>query len=89
MREAAGDDHQVGLAGRGAKNFGAEAREVKTGGGHGHHFNGAAGEAKAERPDGALASPVHGFVERGEDDAFVLQKAAEVVGLGQGDVFAE
>jgi len=89
LRKAASDDHQIGLAGRRAKNFGAEAREVKAGSGHGHHFDGAACQSEAERPNGTLARPVHGLIERGEDDAFVFQKIAEVVGPGQCDVFAE
>src|SRR4029077_15510447 len=72
-----------------AEDFGAETGYVKTCGGHGHHLDGAAGETEAERPDGALARPVYGFVQRREDDAFVFKELAEVVGLGQGDVFAE
>jgi len=89
LREASGDDHQISLAGRWAKNFGAEAREVKAGSGHGHHFDGAAGQTEAERPDGTLASPVHGLVESREDDAFIFQEIPEIVGPGQRDVFAE
>ena len=89
LREAAGNDHQIGLARRGAENFGAEAREVKSGSGHGHHFDGAAGESEAERPDGAFARPVHGFVERREDDAFIFEEVPEVFRLSQRDVFAE
>src|SRR5439155_2251697 len=89
LGEAPCDDHQIGLTGRGAKNFSAETGEIEAGGGHGHHFNGAASEAEAKRPDRAFAGPVHGCIERGEDDAFVLQEAAEVVGLGERDVFAE
>jgi hypothetical protein len=81
--------HLVGLTRRWAKDFGAEASEVKARSGHGHHLDGAAGQAKAERPDGAFARPVHGFVERREDDAFVFQEIAEVVGLCECDVFAE
>ena len=44
---------------------------------------------KSEGPDGAAACPVHGFVERGEDNAFVFEELAEVVWLGEGDVLAE
>jgi hypothetical protein len=82
LREAAGDDHEVGLAWGRAENFGAEAGNVKAGSGHGHHLDGAAGEAEAEGPDGAAAGPVYGFIEGGEDDAFVFEEGAEVVGLG-------
>jgi len=54
---------QIGLAGRGAENFGAEASEVKARSGHGHHLDSAAGQAKAKRPYGALARPVYGLIE--------------------------
>src|SRR5260370_5323506 len=47
LREAASDNHQVGLAGRGAKNFVAGTRQVKTSSGHGHHFNTAASQTEA------------------------------------------
>src|SRR5216683_4141034 len=89
LREAAGDNHQIGLARRGAENFCAKTRDVKARRSHGHHFNGAAGEAKPERPDGAFARPVDGLVKRGEDDAFVLQQLAEIVRLRKGDVFPQ
>jgi len=89
LREAAGDDHQVGLARRRTEYFGAETGDVETGGGHGHHFDGAAGETETERPDRAAAGPVHGFVERREEDAFVFKELAEVVRLGEGDILAE
>src|SRR5258708_7323630 len=89
LRDAAGDNHQIGLAGRGAENFGAKARDVKASSGHGHHFNGAASQSEPERPDRTLARPIYSLIERGEDNAFVLEKLAEVVGFGQRDVFAE
>src|SRR5258708_25957949 len=88
LREAAGDDHQVGLTGRWAKDFGAEASEVKARSGHGHHLDGAAGQAKAERPNGTLARPVHGLVVSRVDDAFVLHVITEIVGLCIGVVFS-
>jgi len=50
LRETAGDDHEIGLARGWAEDFGAETREVKTRGGHGHHLDGAAGQAKNKRP---------------------------------------
>ena len=83
------DDHQVALARAGAEDFGAEAGEIEAGSGHGHHLNGAAGETETEWPDGALAGPVHGFIELREDDAFVLKELAEIVGLGESDAFGE
>jgi hypothetical protein len=86
--EASGDNHEVGLARRGAKNFGAETGEVETRGCHGHHFDGAAGESETERPDGAFAGPVHGFIELGEDDAFVLKELAKIVGFGERNALA-
>src|SRR6266481_2033110 len=89
LREAAGDDHQIRLAGRWAENLGAETREVKTGGGHGHHFDGAAGQTKAQRPNGTFARPVHSLIERRENDAFVFEEIPEIVGLGQCDMFTE
>ncbi len=89
LREAAGYDHEIGLARRGAEDFSAEAGNVVAGSGHGHHLDGAAGEAKTEGPDGAFAGPVHSFIELSEDDAFVLKKLAEIVGLGESDAFGE
>src|SRR5208283_178269 len=89
LRETSGNNHEIGLAGRGTKNFGAEAGQVVAGGGHGHHFYGAAGEAETQGPNGAFASPVHGFIELGEDDAFILKELAEIIGLGEGNAFAE
>ena len=44
---------------------------------------------KAIPPDRAFARPVHGLVQRGEDDTFVFEELAEVAGLGQRNVFAE
>jgi len=88
LRKAAGNNHQIGLARRRTKNFGAETRHVEARGGHGHHFNGAAGEAESERPNGAFARPVYGLVQLRKDDAFVLKQAAKIVGLDQHDVFA-
>jgi len=89
LREAAGDNHQIGLAGRGAENLGAEASEVKARSGHGHHLDGAAGQAKAKRPNGALARPIHGLIESREDDAFIREEIPEIVGFCQCGVLAE
>jgi len=88
LGEASGNDHEIGLAGRRTKNFRTEAGDVVAGSGHGHHFDGAAGEAETQRPDGAFAGPVYGLIELGEDDAFVLKELAEIVGFGEGDAFA-
>src|SRR3981189_2143122 len=82
-REAPGDDHQVGLTRGRTENFGAETSHVEARGGHGHHFDGAASQAETERPDGASAGPVHGFVELGKDYAFVFKQLAKIVGLSE------
>jgi len=83
LGEATGDDHEIGLAGRGAKHFSAKTGQVEPRGGHGHHFDGATGKAKTEGPDGTFASPVHSLVELGEDDTFVLKELTEIVGFGE------
>ena len=57
VRERAGHDHDVGLAGGGAEDY-PEAILVVAGGGEVHHFDGAAGEAEGHGPEGALAGPV-------------------------------
>jgi hypothetical protein len=88
-RKTPGHDHQVGLTRRGTENFGAEAGDVETRGGHGHHFDGAASEAEAERPDGTFARPIHGFIELREDNAFVLEEFTEVVGFSESDALSE
>src|SRR5262249_45093867 len=64
LRKAPCDDHEVGLAGRWAKDFRTETCYVKAGGGHGHHFHGAASDAGTERPDRAFAGPIDGLFER-------------------------
>ena len=48
--DRAGDDHDVGLARRGAEHFGAEAGQVEPRGAGGHHFNGATGQTERQRP---------------------------------------
>src|SRR5207248_8915705 len=68
--DGAGDDHEVGLAGRGAEGAGAEAIEVETASADGHHLDGAAGEAEGHGPEGVFAGPVDGEVEAGDDEAF-------------------
>jgi hypothetical protein len=70
VRNAASNDHQVGLARGWAEDLGSEARDIETRRAHRHHFDGAAGEAERHRPDGIFAHPVDGRVERRHDDAF-------------------
>ena len=62
--EGAGDNHDVGLTGRGSEDD-AEAILVVAGRGEVHHLDGAAGEAKGHGPERRLASPVGNDVERG------------------------
>ena len=83
LREASGDDHQIGLTRGRAEDFGAETSHVEAGGGHRHHFDCAASQAETERPDGASAGPIHGFVELGENYAFVFEQLAKIVGLSE------
>ena len=67
--DGAADDHQVSLAWRGAEDLGAEAGDIKAGGGDGDHLNRAAGEAELERPDGVGPAPIVNLVEAGDEDA--------------------
>jgi len=78
------DDHEVGLPWRWAKDFGAETCNIKARGGHGHHFNSTARETETQRPDGALARPVHSLVELRKDDALVFEELPEVIGFWSG-----
>src|SRR5581483_633720 len=78
------NDHQIRLTGRGAKNLRAKAGDVVAVRGHGHHLDGAAGEAESKRPEGVLAGPVDGIIELGKEDAFVLQHLGQVFGLVEG-----
>ena len=77
VRDASGDDHEIGLTRRTAHDFGAEARNVEARADHRHHFNGAAGQAKAHGPNGVFASPVDGLIDGRQDQVF-----AEGVDLG-------
>lgn len=62
VRQRAGHDHHVGLAGRGAEDYAqtilvvARGREV-------HHLHGTAGKPKGHGPKRALASPVDDLVD--------------------------
>ncbi len=59
-------DHQIGLPGGIAKDFGAEAVGVIAVGGGGHHLDGAAGYAERERPEGIGARQIERFLQREE-----------------------
>src|ERR1700681_2450331 len=80
LREASGDDHQIGLTRGRAENLGPAPSHVEARGSHRHHFDCAASQTETERPDGASAGPIHGFVELGENYAFVFEQFAKVVG---------
>ena len=78
-RQAAGDDHQVGLARRAAEDLGAEARDVVAAGRHRHHLDGAAGEAELRRPDRRLPGPVDDLLDRaGENRELVIESVGVV-----------
>src|ERR1700694_3689798 len=70
VRDATGNNHQVRLPRRRPEHFGSEARDIEARCAHRHHFDRTAGEAKRHRPDGILAHPVDGRIERSHDDAF-------------------
>jgi len=67
---ATGNDHKVTLAGRRTEHLGAEASDVETRGSHRHHFNRAASQAEGHGPNGTLAHPVDGGIERGQYHTF-------------------
>jgi hypothetical protein len=69
LRDAAGHDHQVGLARRGPEDLHAEAREVVAAGAGRHHLDGAAGETEGRGPQAGLAAPVDDLLDGGQDDA--------------------
>jgi hypothetical protein len=62
--EGSGYDHDVRLSWRGTEND-TEAILIVSRGGQVHHLDGAAGEAKGHRPEGALTGPVGDLVEGG------------------------
>jgi len=68
--QGAGDNHDVGLTGRGAEND-AHSVLVVAGSRQVHHLDGAAGETEGHGPEGALAGPVCDLVEGGSVRCFV------------------
>src|SRR5260370_1119507 len=52
--KAAGNNHQVGMAGVWSEKFPAEPAHLEARGRHGHHLDGAAGQAETKRPNGTL-----------------------------------
>src|SRR6266849_3753393 len=89
LREPPGHNHQVRLPRRWTKHFRAESRYVKARSCHRHHLNRAARQPESQRPDRAFARPIHGLIQRGEDDPLIFQQLAEVIRLGQRDVLAQ
>ena len=77
LGDRARDEHQIGLAGRGADDLHAEAAQVKAGGHHRHQLDGAAGQAERHRPHRAHPSPVIDVVDGGQEDV-LLQFLGEV-----------
>src|SRR5690606_2270300 len=57
LGDAAGHDHDGGLAGRGPEDLHAVAGEVVVGAAGGHHLDGTARETELRGPRAALASP--------------------------------
>src|SRR5262249_56911073 len=70
--DGAGDDHQVGLARRGAEGTRAEAIYVEARGARRHHLDGATGQAKRHRPHARLPRPIDRLFERRRDDVLLL-----------------
>ena len=50
LGDSAGYDHDIGLAGRGSERLAAEAGDLVVGDSAVHHLDGAAGQAKGQRP---------------------------------------
>ena len=62
--KSAGDNHDVGLTGRGAEND-SHSVLIVTWGRKMHHLDGAACETESHGPEGSLASPVCHLIKRG------------------------
>ena len=77
LGHGAGDNHEVRLARRRAEHFGAEAGQVVTRHGRGNHLDGAAGQAKLERPHRVLSAPVVKLREGRRDDTLLAQLASQ------------
>lgn len=60
--QGAGDNHDIGLTGRGTEND-AQTILIVTGRGEMHHFDGTASETKGHGPKGGLTTPVYDLVE--------------------------
>ena len=65
----AGDDHQVGLPGRGPEDLHAEAGQVVARAAGGHHLDRAARQPERGGPQRRLARPVDQLLDAGQQDA--------------------
>ncbi len=72
LADATGDDHEVGLARRVAKDLHAVTREVEVGTTGRHHLNGATREAEGGRPHRSPSRPAHDVLE-GTSEEVVLE----------------
>lgn len=76
--EGAGDNHDIGLTGRGTEND-TETILIVTGSRQVHHFDGAAGETKGHGPEGGLTSPVGDAIESSAVKVNLLAKETATV----------
>ena len=73
LRDRAGDNHEVGLAGRWPEHFPAKTRNVVTRSRRGDHFNRATGQPELQRPDRVTPAPIVEVLHRGHPDPLSLQ----------------
>lgn len=76
--KGAGDNHHVGLTGRGTEND-AETILIVAGGRQVHHLDGAACETEGHGPQGALARPIGDLIERGAGQVSLMLRVAMAV----------
>src|SRR4051812_507593 len=81
LGHGAGHNHEIGLTRGGPENLGAEPGEIVTGHRGRNHLDGAAREAKLERPDRILAAgivtPIQEFLHLDGENSLLAQFAAE------------
>ena len=71
LADPAGDDHEVGLAGRRPENLHAVASEVVVGSTGGHHLDRAAGQAEGGRPARSCPAPVDDVLDPASEEVVV------------------
>ncbi len=69
---------RVRLSRGGAKHLGAEPCHVIAGHAGGNHFNGTAGEAEIQRPQGVFAAPVVQFLQGGRNNSLLAQLSLQL-----------